>query len=117
MPAPKKILRSQQPYIYSQRMLKLVQRNDYRFKVDVNGLVCQKKSIDGPILVIVSESLYRAVLYDGRHSLTGGYSGIRKMYNSAGRQFYRPHMALDVYNYVEKYESCHRYRPFSKHQR
>lgn len=116
MPTTMDSMASQQTDIYCQPMVKLVHGKDTRFTIGENELIFQSVPIDCLLQIIVPEALCQTVLYNGHHSNTAGQLGTRRVYDSLRRLFCWPHIASNVYNYVEKRELCRRHRPSQKRQ-
>lgn len=117
VPTPEKIFTSQQIYVYYQNMRRLVRGSDSCSRIDENKLMCQNAPLDSSLQAIVQKALRQAVLYNGHHPITAVHPGTQRMYDNLRRQFYWSHMALDVYSYVGKYESCYKNRLLQTQQR
>lgn len=64
MPAPEKLLDSQQTETYYQDMLKSVIGSDSRLTIEEDGFICQKASLNVLLIIMMLEALILAMHFN-----------------------------------------------------
>ena len=77
-----------------------------KYDVDRYGFLVRRSPLDGTLQRVVPKRLRAKVLYLAHHPRLAEHPGETRMYYTLRGEYYRPHMANDVYATVRNCQSC-----------
>ena len=100
------LIRAQKTDTFCKRIADTVDTPGSAFNYDRDGVLVRRSALDGSVQRVIPVAFRTHVLQLMHAIPLAGHPGARRMYDTMRCEFYWPHMANDVYETVQRCESC-----------
>lgn len=104
------LLRKPKLHPLCHELTKLANIGKGHYSIDKHGMLTRRSRLGEASLQIVPTTLRPTLLYHARDRLLASHLGGRRMYDTMKRLYGWPHMANEVYIYVENCLDCRKCR-------